>query len=143
MTAGMAFIIGLVLSGAKMFVIGTTYGDIEKAIKESYPAFFRELPPGYEKYLDRLSTTDLMVYLENNARAGSVVHLRAFANLFSMFVEDVYVDDKDLDEFVRNNYPAYDFGGLIEKNNIFTKKDWRCYVNRISPLSFRYTMDYR
>ena len=138
MTAGSAFIIGLMFFNAKVMIIGTEWGDIRKAIEESYPGFFKELPTGYERYINSIDTTELMVYLSNAAGAGSVVHMRAFVNLFPMFVEEVYVDDKDLDLFVRSNYRVFGFDELTVYSKYFSKKDQQRYLNRIYPMSERY-----
>ena len=138
MTAGSAFIIGLMFFNAKVMIIGTEWGDIRKAIEESYPGFFKELPTGYERYINSIDTTELMVYLYNAAGAGSVVQMRAFVNLFPMFVEEVYVDDKDLDLFVRSNYRVFGFDELTVYSKYFSKKDQQRYLNRIYPMSERY-----
>ena len=138
MTAGAAFIIGLVLFGAKMFIICEDYGDLRKCIEDAYPEFFNELPTGYENYLDRVNPSDLMNYLANKAREGSVVHLRSLVNLFPYFVDEVYVDDKDLDRYVRFNYSVYEFRELDVYTKYFSKNDWRRYINRIYPISDRY-----
>lgn len=138
MTAGMTFIIGLLLSGAKMFIIGVDYGDIRRCIENNYPEFFIEVPSGYEEYLNRVHTTDLMNYLANEARAGSAVHLRAFIMMFSWFVEEVDVDDDDLNSFVRKNYNVADFERLDFFPLLFTEGDWQEYINRITPMSRLY-----
>lgn len=138
MTAGIAFIIGLIINDAKIMIIGTNWGDVRKAIEDWCPWFFKELPKGYERYIDSTETTGLMTYLYNTSKEGSAVHMRAFLNLFSMFVEELYVDDRDLDIYVWENYRAYEFDDLKACSKFFTQKDQRYYLNRIYPMSERY-----
>lgn len=138
MTAGCAFIIGLMFCNAKLVIVGTDWGIIGDAIEEWYPEFFKEIPSGYEKYLNRINATELMEYLYNNAKTGSVVHMRAFINLYSMFVEELYVDDDDLRAFVRKNYRAFSYEELVIGSKYFSDDDRRFYLNRIYPMSERY-----
>lgn len=138
MTAGSAFIIGLIFCDAKIIIIGNRCKDIKMNIENVFPEFFKELPVGYESYISRADTTNLMIYLYYAARAGSIVHMRAFMNLFPAFVEKVYVDDRDLDLLARSNYDVVAYDDLPIKSRFFTADDQRRYLNKVFPMSERY-----
>lgn len=139
MTAGYAMIIGLMICNAKLMIIGTPWGDIRQGISEVYPEFFVTVPIGYEDYLDRINTTDLMNYLFYEAKRGSAVHIKAFITLFPYFVDEVYVDDKDLNSFIGYSYGMCPFEALEEAADLFfTEDDINFYFNRILPMSARY-----